>query len=158
MNELIRCAHCRRLFRPNTRVKNQRYCGRSVCQRARKALWQREKMKTDADYQDNQRRCRKQWAEAHRQYWREYRRTHGQYLVRNRMLQKGRDRVRRLRRLAKMDASTPVSLVKPGGYYLVPEGRDLAKMDALKQKILLIPIGYKDLAKEDSIAFAATRH
>lgn len=153
MNELIRCAHCRRLFRPNPRVKNQRYCGHFSCQRARKALWQREKMKTDPDYQDNQRRCRKQWAEAHRQYWREYRRTHGQYVLRNRVLQKGRDRVRHLRRLAKMDASTPVSLVKPGSYYLVPQGGDLAKMDALKQKILLIPIGYKDLAKKDTIAF-----
>lgn len=153
MNDSIRCAHCKGLFRPDPRVKNQRYCGRSVCQRARKALWQRQKMKTDPDYQDNQRRCRKQWSEAHRQYWREYRRTHGQYVVRNRMLQKGRDRVRHLRRLAKMDASTQVSFVKPGGYYLVPEGRDLAKMDALKQKILLIPIGYKDLAKKDAIAF-----
>lgn len=153
MNELIRCAHCRRVFRPEPRVKNQRYCGLVACQRARKALWQREKMKTDSDYQDNQRRCQREWAEAHRQYWGEYRRTHGQYVLRNRILQKGRDRVRRLRRLAKMDASMPVSPVKPGGYYLIPQGRDLAKMDALKQKILLIPMLYKDLAKKDAIAF-----
>jgi hypothetical protein len=107
-------------------------------------------METDPDYQDNQRRCQKQWVEAHRQYWREYRRTHTEYVLRNRVLQKGRDHVRRL---AKMDASTPASFVKSGIYYLIPERRDLAKMDALTQKILLISMPYTDLAKKDSIAF-----
>ena len=153
MNDLIRCAHCKRLFRPNPRVKNQRYCGLSECRCVRKALWQREKMKTDPDYQDNQRRCQKEWAESHRQYWREYRRSHTEYVLRNRVLQKGRDRVRDL---AKMDSSVPVSRIKPGGYYLIPQGRDLAKMDSLKQKILLIPMPYKDLAKKDSIAFCGS--
>jgi hypothetical protein len=100
-------------------------------------MWQRDKMKTDPDYQDNQRRCRKQWVEAHPRYWSEYRRTHPPYVLRNRVLQKGRDR---LRRLAKMDASTLLSPVKPGAYYLVPQGSNLAKMDALTQKIFLIPI------------------
>jgi hypothetical protein len=152
MNNSIRCSDCKCLFRPNPRVKNQRYCSRQACQRARKALWQREKMKSDPDYQDNQRRCRKEWAEGHPQYWREYRRTHTQYVLRNRLLQKGRDR---LRLLAKMDTSVPVSVVKPGGYYLIPDGRDLAKMDALKQKILLIPMPCKGLAKKDVIAFSA---
>ena len=32
----IRCAHCRRLFEPNPRVKNQRYCEDEPCQRAGK--------------------------------------------------------------------------------------------------------------------------
>jgi len=81
-------------------------------------------MKSDPDYQDNQRRCRKESAERHPQYWREYRRTHRAYVLRNRLLQNGRDRVRLL-----------------------------AKTDALKEKIFLIPMPYKDLAKKDTMAF-----
>ena len=35
-----RCAHCRQVFIPNSRVKNQQYCDRQICQNARKAKWQ----------------------------------------------------------------------------------------------------------------------
>lgn len=51
MNDMIRCANpcCQRLFVPNPRVKNQRYCNRKNCQRVRKRLWQREKMAGDPD-------------------------------------------------------------------------------------------------------------
>lgn len=150
MNELIRCAHCRCLFLPNPRVKNQSYCSLPGCQRARRAKWQREKMKTDPDYHDNQQRCRKQWAEANRSYWRDYRRTHPQYTLQNLILQRGRDRALRL---AKMDVSDPALPVKPAAYYLIPQRCNLAKMDALTQKIFLIPAPYNDLAKKDSIAF-----
>ena len=56
MNNLIRCANpsCRRLFLPNPQVKNQQYCKKKACQRLRKNLWQKHKMASDADYQDNQ--------------------------------------------------------------------------------------------------------
>jgi hypothetical protein len=50
-----------------------------------------------------------------------------------------------------MDASDEISLIKPGSYYLIPAKGDLAKMDALSQKVYLIPTGYTDLAKKDSI-------
>jgi hypothetical protein len=39
--------------------------------------------------------------------------------------------------IAKMDASIQVSPVIAGTYHLVPE---VAKMDALRQKVLLIPV------------------
>jgi hypothetical protein len=32
MDPRIRCAHCRRLFQPNPRVKDQRYCSEKPCQ------------------------------------------------------------------------------------------------------------------------------
>ena len=35
-----RCAHCRQVFIPNPRVKNQQYCDRQICQNVRKAKWQ----------------------------------------------------------------------------------------------------------------------
>ena len=124
-----------------SRVKDQRFCGRRQCQRARKALWQREKMANDPDYRANQRDAQRSWQRRHCDYWRRYRKRRADYCERNRLLQKHRDhKRRRLRELAKMDASGPISFVKPGTYYLVPEpGSSLAKMDALSKKFLLIP-------------------
>ncbi|MBW2072944.1 MAG: hypothetical protein JRI89_17080 [Deltaproteobacteria bacterium] len=136
MNRMIRCKHCRRLFRRNPRVKNQRYCGSKVCQRARKTLWQRQRLATDADYQANQRECQRRWLARNRTYWREYRSRHPGYCRRNRLLQKVRDRKRRLQHLAKMDVSEQLSSIKAGTYYLLSR---LAKMDASAEKVLLIP-------------------
>jgi hypothetical protein len=56
-------------------------------------------------------------------------------------LQMHRDQKRRAKLLAKMDASVPVSFVKPGIYHLIPAtGEPRAKMDALSQKCHVIPI------------------
>jgi len=44
MSQKPRCVHCKRLFRPNPRLKEQRYCPQKACQRARKRLWQKHKM------------------------------------------------------------------------------------------------------------------
>ena len=127
MDHMIRCAnvHCRRLFVPNPRVKNQAYCARRACQRLRKSLWQKQKMATDADYQANQRDCLKRWRRENPDYWRRYRSQHPEYVQRNRLLQRERDRRR----------------------------HDLAKMDALSHKVFLIPATYRDLAKEDAMDF-----
>jgi hypothetical protein len=153
MNQKIRCANplCRRLFHPNPRVKNQRYCDKKGCQRARKARWQRHKMKDDPDYRDDHRDAQHAWIEQHRDYWRGYRSRHPDYVKRNRLLQRQRDR--RRRDLAKMDASREISPVKPGSYYLIPARGDLAKMDALLQRYFLIPSRYPFLAKKDLMDF-----
>jgi len=141
MDEMIRCTNpcCRRHFLPNPRVKNQQYCNRKECQRVRKRLWQREKMRSDPDYRANQRDNRKRWQKRNPDYWRQYRMSHPQYGERNRLLQRIRDRKRRLENLAKMDALSQVSLLKSGTYYVVPDDADLAKMDSLWRKYLLIP-------------------
>jgi hypothetical protein len=93
-------------------------------------------MATDPDYQANRRESQKKWLERNRGYWREYRSRHPDYCQRNRLLQKRRDTKRRLQNLAKMDASEQLLSIKAGTYYLLPR---LAKMDALAQKVLLIP-------------------
>jgi hypothetical protein len=46
-------------------------------------------------------------------------------------------------RLAKMDVLNQLKPVNPGTYYLVPLVPNLAKMDALAQRITIIPVGYK---------------
>jgi len=156
MNQKIRCANpqCRRLFNPNPRVKNHRYCDKKDCQRARKRRWQRQKMKDDPDYRDDHRDAQQSWIEDNRDYWRRYRSQHAEYVERNRLLQKERDRKRRIGDLAKMDALGEISPIKPGSYYLIPAKGDLAKMDTLSQKYFLIPSGYTFLAKKDSIEFS----
>lgn len=135
------CLHCRCLFVFNPRLKNQRYCGRRECQRTRRRLWQRQKMATDADYQMNQKAAQKNWQQAHPYYWRQYRQRHPDYADKNRRLQSKRDQRRKL--LAKMDPLDSINPVKAGTYYLLPGSVDLAKMDALAQKITLIPEPYR---------------
>ena len=157
MNHKIRCANpaCRRLFLPNPHVNNHQYCNRNDCQRVRKRCWQRKKMKNDPDYRDNQRDAQQCWMEQNRDYWRRYRHRHPEYVKRNRLLQKQRDKRRRLRNLAKMDASKQSSFVKAGSYYLIPAKENLAKMDASPDIYFLIPSSYPFLAKKDSMDFPA---
>ena len=139
MGQPNKCAHCRRHFRPNPRIKNQSYCGSKECQRARKSNWQREKMASDPDYRANQQDSQKNWCRQNPDYWREYRSRKQKYCQRNRQLQKCRDERRRAN-LAKMDASGPFFDVKPGTYQLLPGDPHLAKMDALMVKIVPISV------------------
>jgi len=134
----VRCAHCRCLFVPNHRIKNQHYCNKRECQRARKSAWQRRKLETDLDYKANQRECQKSWSARNPDYWQRWRARHPEYGIRNRALQKVR-RSRRRRRIAKMDALELHSKIKTGTYYLIPVTVEaVAKMDASAQKVLLI--------------------
>ena len=134
----VRCAHCRCLFVPNHRIKNQRYCSKKECQRARKSTWQRHKLDTDPDYKANQKECQKSWSARNPHYWQSWRARHPAYGMRNRDLQKAR-RSRRRRRIAKMDALELHSKIKTGTYYLIPATVEtVAKMDASAQKVLLI--------------------
>ena len=120
----------------NPRSKNQRYCGKKECQRARKRMWQKKKMATDADYHANQKDCNRAWRERNRHYWRDYRRNHPEYAERNRLLQSA---WRSRRRVAKMDASQRNPFIKTGTYWLIPED-GVAKMDAFAGKVLLVPV------------------
>jgi len=140
-----RCAYCRRIFHPDPRVKEQSYCHRRSCQRARKTLWQREKMARDPDYKANHNRAQSSWLERNHGYWHRYRENHPQYRDRNRSLQKKRDQKRRLRNLAKMDALKAKKPIETGTYYLFAAHQtDLAKMDAIGQKVQIISRGYPD--------------
>ena len=131
MDQKIRCANpnCQRLFLPNPRVKNQRFCGRAQCRRYSKKQWRRQKMKEDPDYRLNHLDSQKSWLEKNPDYWRRYRSRHPDYVLHNRVLQRERDHKRRV--------------------------RNLAKMDTLMHKYLVIPDAYPFLAKKDSLDFPA---
>jgi hypothetical protein len=98
---------------------------------------------TDPEYQDNQSRAQRSWAERHPDYWREYRGRHPEYCERNRALQRERDARRGVRVLAKMDVSTPDLTLPSGTYRLSPVRReDLAKMDAWTVQITVVSKQY----------------
>ena len=116
MKRKVRCANreCRRLFLPNPRVKNHRYCNKKDCQRVRRKRWQRKKIKDDPQYEADQREGQQCWMEQNPDYWKQYRSRHPEYVESNRFSQRERDEKRRKRHLAKMDALKRDSFVKPG--------------------------------------------
>lgn len=132
------CVHCGHFFEPNPRVKNQHYCTDKDCQRARKRKWQREKLLSDPDYRANQESCQRQWHQRHPGYYKQYRQRRPQLKERNRLLQRYRNSRRRSYKvIAKMDAFEAVRRQPPAVFYLLPL---IAKMDALAQKVVIIPI------------------
>jgi len=69
------CACCGQSFVPRSQVPNQTYCSMPACQRARRRRWQHEKMESDPDYRENQKRSQRAWHERHPDYWQQYRNT-----------------------------------------------------------------------------------
>jgi len=142
----ILCVYCGDLFEASPRHKNQTACKKRACQRARKAEWQRRKMRIDPVYNASQKISQKQWARAHPGYWKTYRKKHPEKTERNRVLQTIRNRKARSKHvdvdmdtslIAKMDASKPDSFQPIGQFWLVPV---IAKMDPLKVLMIQIPI------------------
>ncbi len=123
------CPHCGKKFTSHPAVANQRYCGSADCQKARKRRWQKEKLKSDRDYRENQAAAQKMWRQRNKGYWREYRKSNKTYSELNRIRQRERNHQRRM--IAKMDELRAKSLVSPGRYRLVPLYGKIAKMDEL---------------------------
>ena len=138
-----RCVCCGKSFHPRPQSPKQTYCSTASCQRERRRRWQQMRRQADPDYRENQARAQHAWATQHPDYWRAYRATHAQYCERNRCLQQERDARRRVRVLAKMDASTSATPVPSGLYRLLPmRGDALAKMDAWTVQITALSTAY----------------
>jgi hypothetical protein len=144
----IPCCHCGEFFTSDPRHKNQVYCMKPACRRARKAAWKRNKMRTDPDYRFNQKLANQKWGKEHPGYWKEYRSRHQDYAKRNRILQAVRNRRRvtghrpdaKGNLIAKVDASIFNKNRMVGQFYLVPV---IAKVDALKVNIFDISSPYR---------------
>ena len=144
----ILCVYCGDLFDASPRHKNQIACKKPECQKAKKAEWQRHKMKTDPIYSASQEISKKEWARANPGYWKRYRNKNPDKAERNRVLQAIRNRKARSKKsgikvdtplIAKMDASKPDSFYALGQFLLIPV---IAKMDAFKVNMVKIPIRY----------------
>ena len=148
--EEIQCCHCGDFFPKSPRHKNQDYCMKPACCRAKKAAWKRKKMREDLDYRLNQKTSNKKWAEANPGYWKEYRKRTPAKAERNRILQRIRNRGRTKKAksvvggdpplIAKVDASIPKKIKVFGQFWMVPM---IAKVDALKVYIYEIPTPYQ---------------
>jgi hypothetical protein len=140
----IPCVHCGKFFIPRNRKQN--YCKEPCCQRARKAAWQRYKMKTDADYRTQHNLSHQKWLQNTPGYWKRYRQRNPDKTERNRMLQHIRNRRNRQfdqdpsrPLIAKMDARKSYNFDLVGQFYLVPL---IAKMDVSKVNIYTISSAY----------------
>lgn len=92
------CAYCGKYFVPCPTVPNQRFCGR-LCRRAKQREVQKERVTSDPDYRENQRRAQRAWQKRNpdymRDYMREYRKRRPGYVARNQGQQRKRNQHRR---------------------------------------------------------------
>ena len=138
--EQILCTYCGDFFDSSPRHKNQTACKKLKCQQAKKAAWQRFKMKTDSIYSANQKSSQQKWLKATPGYWKAYRKRKPEKAERNRILQAIRNREARASSSdAKMDPSKLDNFKVLGQFWLIPV---IAKMDALKVNIIKIPVCY----------------
>lgn len=139
-----RCAYCGKPFEPPPQVPAQTYCSLPDCQRARKRLWQRNKLQSDPDYQVNQRAAQQAWARRNPAYWRHYRNARPECRQRNRKRQRIRDQ-RRKDRLAKMEACK-----LPAGLYRITWQRAFSKRTRDSWIVEIRPVCLTCLRKMDA--------
>ena len=150
----VPCCHCGGFFTPSPRHKNQNYCMKPDCRRAKKAAWKREKLRTDPDFKLDQQLSNKKWAKANPDYWKNYRRENPEKTLRNRQLQiiRNRRRSKKSNRestsdhpvIAKVDSSKSNNITLLGRFWVVPV---VAKVDALKVNIYEISKPYLGLQR-----------
>ena len=148
--EEFQCCHCGNFFPKSPRHKEQFYCMKYECRKAKKAAWKRKKMREDPEYRLNRKTSNKKWAEANPGYWKKYRDRNPEKAERNRILQLVRNRRRSMKgkagargdpsSIAKVDASIPSKIKVFGEFYMVPV---IAKVDASKVYIYEIPAPYQ---------------
>ncbi len=128
------CLGCGQPFKPYSRVPQQKFCSAQDCQAERKRQWKRNKLKTDPDYKANQAQAQKAWIQRNPEYYRQYRKSHLDYVDQNRILQRKRNAKAKSKidSIAKMDTSIPVNPLPSGIYQLslITDGK-IAKSDVL---------------------------
>lgn len=77
-----------------------------------------QRLRSDADYRENQARAQTSWRARHPDYWRQYRAAHPAYRERNCAMQRKRNTQRRSSPVANMDASQPLHPLASGFYIL----------------------------------------
>jgi hypothetical protein len=92
-----RCKYCGAFFIPDPRVgKRQKTCGSTSCKKALKAKNSAKWRQKNPDYYKGDYPRVKKWFSKHPGYLRQYRKDHPQYVEKNRIAQKNRDRRKRL--------------------------------------------------------------
>lgn len=124
-----KCIACKKKFTGYPQVPDQRYCSQINCQRERRRKTQQTKIRQDPDYRDNQLRAQKAWSKKNVSYWRNYRKTHPNYVERNKQLQRDRNKKRKDGLIANMNFKMKKNTVLSGIYTLTPTTKsEIAKM------------------------------
>lgn len=141
MCDTVPCVSCGTSFTPRNRDQN--FCSRNACQRARKAQWEREQRRINPDFQQGRKISQKKWLANNPNYWKDYRQKNPEQTRKNRALQKIRNRCRnnagptqKVTVIAKTDARKVPPLLLSGPFWLVPV---IAKTDAVKIYFHQIP-------------------
>ena len=110
----ITCLHCGKQVPRNPRLKNQKYCCERECQQARMRTWKNRQYKKNIKYHMRSLASQKVWRSKYPayQYQRDYRKTHPEYLMRNRDLQRERNK-KRQRDHSTMIVNTHALLLQP---------------------------------------------
>lgn len=108
-----RCLECRKIFRPNARLKlRQKTCGEMACRRKARTRYQQKYRRInpglEREYSEKRRRARSP------EFWRHYRRDHPMSTRRNREAAKLRARLMREGLQRKLDI---VEVIDPPGYF-----------------------------------------
>jgi hypothetical protein len=151
------CVHCKCHFRPSKFHHNQKYCNNKECRLVRKATWQKNKLKEDSAYKENQKDAIRSWLRKNPSYFRDYRKKRPEYTDKNRKQSRERYQNQRYRAetnpaihqkqdFAKMDVASLQLPIKSGKYKLLPsEAKDFAKMDAAIVQLIVI----EDVTRND---------
>lgn len=151
----FRCRHCRKLRRKRT--QDQSYCRETVCQKARKNRWRRQKYAEDADYRDNQRDSTDAWlkrqggAAAYHQEYRRRRKKPAPSESAARYEAEGET----VDASANSDAGIGETQLVTGIYAItrITEGSS-ANSDAFLAKIDVIPVAYHSFTNIDPLVQA----
>jgi hypothetical protein len=78
------CQHCGYTCRCNPRIKNQKYCSKKECQKARKLEWEKRRYRTNKKYRKTRLISQKTWRKnyPHKEYQKEYRSRRPDYVAR----------------------------------------------------------------------------
>lgn len=108
------CQYCGKLVPRNPRIKNQKYCPEKECQQARMRRWKKIQYKENIEYHKRSLAGQKVWRSKYPayQYQRYYRKAHPEYVMRNRDLQRERNR-KRQRDHSTMIVKTHALLLQP---------------------------------------------
>jgi endogenous inhibitor of DNA gyrase (YacG/DUF329 family) len=96
MAPTITCLKCGAVVPRNPRVKKQKYCSNEECQKVRRRSWKKKNYAKNKSYRRNHLDIQATWREQRPayEYQKEYRESHKEYVIRNRELQRERNKKR----------------------------------------------------------------
>jgi endogenous inhibitor of DNA gyrase (YacG/DUF329 family) len=108
------CLYCGKEVPRNTRIKNQKYCSAKECQQSRMRTWKNRQYKNNREYQKKSQASQMIWRKKYPadKYQRDYREAHPEYVIRNRELQRKRNKKRQTDQ-STMIVNTDALLLQP---------------------------------------------